>query len=80
MNYKSKWSSTNPFPYPTVANLLKLNADSIKGLTESLCNSVEINELNDFGQLSFAMVIILLTQISEKMQKGQTLEDFLKIG
>lgn len=80
MNYNGKWSSTNPFPYPTAANLLKLNADSIKGLTESLFNSVEINELNDFGQLSLAMVIILLTQISEKMQKGQTLEDFLKIG
>ena len=78
MNYNGKWSSSNPLPYPTMANLLKLNADCIKGLTESLCSSAKVNKLDDLGQLSFALVVLLLTQISDKMKSGQTLEDFFK--
>ncbi len=73
----SKWSSTNQLPCPTAADLLKLTRNGIDGVANVLQSTVEVNELDDFGQLSFELVMLLLEQISSRMSSGQTLRDYL---
>lgn len=71
-----KWSVTNPIPFPTAANMLKLSAKGIKGVADSLYNCVEVDPYNDLGQLALELTMLILTQISDKMSSEQTLEDF----
>lgn len=76
MNIYCKRSDSNELPCPTAADLLKLSAKGVDGLAYSLRSSVDISKYDDYGQLAFELVLLLLEQISKKMQPGQTLNDF----
>lgn len=76
MNFYFKRSESNDLPYPTTADLLKLSSKGIEGLAFSLRSSVDISRYDDFGQLAFELVLMLLEQISKKMEPEQTLKDF----
>lgn len=76
MNIYSKRSETNDLPCPTAADLLKLSSKGIEGLAYSLRSSIDISECDYLGQIAFELVLLLLDQISEKMEPEQTLKDF----
>lgn len=73
----SKWCDTNQLVRPTAEDLLHLNSKHLEGIAYSLFSSAEIDELDDYGQLSFELVMLLLEQISSRMSPGQTLRDYL---
>lgn len=77
MNIYCKRSETNDLPCATSADLLKLSSKGIEGLAFSLRSSVDISRYDDYGQLAFELVLLLLEQISEKIGPEQTLKDFL---
>ena len=73
MDIYCKRSETNDLPLPNTADLLK----GIEGMAFSLRSSVGISKYDDYGQLAFELVLLLLEQLSEKIGPGQTLKDFL---
>lgn len=73
----SKWCRTNQLPCPTAADLLKLTRNGIDGVANVLQSTVEVSELDDFGELALELVMLLLEQISSRMAPGQTLGDYL---
>lgn len=77
MDIYSKRSESNDLPCPTTADLLKLSSKGIEGLAFSLLSSVDISRYDDYGQFALELVLLLLEQISEKIEPGQTLKDFL---
>ena len=76
MMNNSKRSITNQLPRPTSADLLKLTRNGIDCVANVLQSTIEVNELDDFGQLSLELVMLLLGQIASRMSPVQTLRDY----
>lgn len=59
-----------------LSKLLQMSKKSIDGLSYAIQTSVTIDPRNYLGNMSFEYVMMLLELISDKMQDGQTLQDF----
>ena len=72
-----KQIENNAFPCPTLERLGEMTGDSIHGLAYALQHNTVVDSSNDFGNLTLGLVLMLLDLISESMNSGQTLKDFL---